>query len=202
MRLQPLLFLGSLACLPLLSGCPAAVVGTGATVATVAHDRRSAGAFVEDQEISTKVFSHIQKNPELKQYSAISTTSINRRVLLTGAAASKEIADQIVAFVKGQEGTREVINEIEIHPEYSAGIKGTLHDSYITSQAKLKLFNVKQPGFDPSRIKVVTYNGSIYLMGLVTETEGSAAAEAVRFVSNVKRVVKHFEYISQPLEQQ
>jgi osmotically-inducible protein OsmY len=201
MRLQPLLLLGSLTLAPLLSGCPAAVVGTGATVASVAHDRRSAGAFVEDQEISTRVFSFIQKDPELKQYSSISTTSINRRALLTGAAASKEIANQIADFVKHQDGVREVINEIEIHPEYSAGIKGTLHDSYITSQAKLKLFNVKQPGFDPSRIKVVTYNGSIYLMGLVTETEGSAAAEAVRFVANVNRVVKHFEYITQPLDQ-
>lgn len=201
MPLYPIVFLG-LVSLPMLVGCPAAVVGTGATVATVAHDRRSAGAFVEDQEVSGKVFSYIQKTPEIKQYSDISTTSINRRALLTGAAASKEIAEQIVAFVKGLDGVKEVINEIEIHPEYSAGIKGTLYDSYITSQAKLKLFNVKLPNFDPSRIKVVTYNGSLYLMGMVSEVEGSAAAEAVRFVANVKRVVKHFEYISQPLEQQ
>lgn len=200
MHPSPLLLSG-LVILPLLSGCPAAVVGTGATVATVAHDRRSAGAFVEDQEVSTKVFNHIQKNPELKQYCDVSTTSINRRALLTGAAASQDIANQLAGFTKGLDGVREVINEIEIHPEYSAGIKGTLGDSYITTQAKLKLFNVKQPGFDPSRIKVVTYNASIYLMGLVTETEGSSAAEAVRFVPNVKRVVKHFEYISQPLEQ-
>ena len=50
------LFLISLLLL-LLTGCAAAVIGAGAavgTTATVAHDRRTTGTFIEDQAIELK----------------------------------------------------------------------------------------------------------------------------------------------------
>lgn len=193
-RLSLLIF----ALLPLLQACAPAVITGGAAAVAVVHDRRSTGTVIEDKEISLRVFNHIQKNPELKKYSDVSTTSFNRRVLLTGAAASPAVSRQIVDYVKGLRNVREVINEIEVHPEYNGGIQGTLNDGFITSQAKLRLFNVKLPTFDPTRVDVTTYNGTIHLMGMVSQTEGSAAAEEVRYVKGAKRVVKHFEYISLP----
>jgi osmotically-inducible protein OsmY len=44
-------------------------------------------------------------------------------------------------------------------------------------------------------IKVVTENGVVYLMGLVTRTEGETAAQVASTTGGVKRVVKVFEYI-------
>jgi osmotically-inducible protein OsmY len=43
-------------------------------------------------------------------------------------------------------------------------------------------------------VKVVTENGVVYLMGLVTRKEGDAAAQVASATSGVKRVVKVFEY--------
>jgi osmotically-inducible protein OsmY len=57
------------------------------------------------------------------------------------------------------------------------------------------LLQVKIPGFDPTRVKVVTQRGIVYLMGIVTEAEGEAAADSIRRVNGVQRVVKLFRYI-------
>jgi osmotically-inducible protein OsmY len=182
--------------IPLVQGCATAVIGGGGTAVAVAHDRRSTGTVVEDQENSIKVFNYIQKNEELKKFSDISSTGFNRKLLLTGAAATPAIAAKVAHYAKGLPGVAAVINEIEIHPEYNGSVQGTVNDAYINTQVKLRMFKVKLADFDPTRVNVTTYNGSVYLMGLVTEAEGSAAAEEARYVSDVKRVVKHFEYIA------
>jgi hypothetical protein len=43
----------------------------------------------------------------------------------------------------------------------------------------------------------VTEAGTTYLMGLVTEREGSAATEIARTTKGVQKVVRVFEYISE-----
>ena len=45
-------------------------------------------------------------------------------------------------------------------------------------------------------VKVVTEMGVVYLMGLLTHAEASAAAEVASLTSGVTRVVKLFEYIN------
>ena len=50
-------------------------------------------------------------------------------------------------------------------------------------------------GFDPSRVKVTSENGTVFLMGLVYHQEADAAVDATRKVGGVQRVVKLFEYL-------
>ena len=44
------------------------------------------------------------------------------------------------------------------------------------------------------RTKVVTENGIVYLMGLMSRQEADAVTDAARQVGGVQRVVKLFEY--------
>ncbi len=88
---------------------------------------------------------------------------------------------------------KRVINEIEIGPKSS--IREDANDSWITSKGKLELFEIKLPGFDPTRVKITTQRGVVYLMGRVTQQEADATVEKIRFLRGVKRVVKIFEYI-------
>ncbi|MNE36012.1 outer membrane lipoprotein [compost metagenome] len=46
-----------------------------------------------------------------------------------------------------------------------------------------------------SRIKVITENGIVYLLGLVTRQEANSATAVVQGVSGVQKIVKLFEYI-------
>jgi len=42
-------------------------------------------------------------------------------------------------------------------------------------------------------IRVITENGEVFLMGLVTELEADKAVEIARHVNGVSRVIKAFE---------
>ena len=46
-----------------------------------------------------------------------------------------------------------------------------------------------------SRIKIVTENGIVYMLGLVTKQEAARATSLVQGVSGVQKIVKLFEYI-------
>ena len=53
---------------------------------------------------------------------------------------------------------------------------------------------VGETAFPAGRIKVVTENGIVYLMGLVTVQEGEWATAIVSNVSGMLGIVKVFEY--------
>ncbi len=178
-----------------LSGCGAVVVGGAVTGAAVAHDRRTTGTFVEDQEILLRAITMRQQDEELKQKANINIDVFNMQVLLTGQAENAEIVEAFRQRVATIARVRTVFNEVLIGAESTWG--EATGDAYLTSKVKVALFNVKLDGFDPTRVKVTSSLGSVYLMGLLTPTEADAVTEEVRFVSGVKRVVKLFEYLEE-----
>jgi osmotically-inducible protein OsmY len=176
-----------------LTGCATAVVGGIAAGTAVVHDRRTTGVVIDDQEIEFKAVQLKYDHPEISERSNISVTSYNLWVLLTGQAESQELVLKYADMVSRLPRVKKVFNHVAI------GAEGTFSEStsdvYLTSRAKLALFDVDLPNFDPTRVKVVTSQGTVFLMGLVTREEGQKASDAVRFVSGVKHVVKVFEYI-------
>jgi osmotically-inducible protein OsmY len=69
-------------------------------------------------------------------------------------------------------------------------------DSLITAKVKASLFSIKElPNFDPTRVKVVTENGIVYLMGILTHKEANAVTDMARQVGGVQKIVKLFEYL-------
>jgi osmotically-inducible protein OsmY len=69
-------------------------------------------------------------------------------------------------------------------------------DSLVTAKVKTELLGITDiEGFNGTRVKVVTENGTVYLMGLLTRKEADAVTEKARQVGGVQRVVKLFEYI-------
>ena len=190
--LIPLLALSTLAAIQ--QGCAPVVVGGAAATATIAHDRRTAGTILEDQSIELKAFDLISKDPELSKQAHINVTSYNMIVLLSGETPTEAMRARAEELVRGIEKVRRVYNELTVAAPSSMMTRSS--DSLITAQVKTSLFSIKDiPGFDPTRVKVVTENGTVYLMGLVRRVEGDAAAETARQVKGVQRVVKLFEYI-------
>lgn len=176
-----------------LSGCGAVVVGGALTTAKVAHDRRTTGTFIEDQEIFLRAVAIRNEDAELERLSNINVDVFNLQVLLTGQAENPEIVESYRQRVAAIPRVRQVFNEVVIGAE-STWSEATA-DAYLTTKVKLAMFDVDVPGFDPTRVKVTSAQGSVFLMGLVTVREADAATERARFVSGVKRVVKLFEYI-------
>lgn len=66
----------------------------------------------------------------------------------------------------------------------------------LTTKVKAALFQVKIDDFDPTRVKVITDQNVVYLMGLVRPNEADASANVASQVSGVRQVVTLFEYIN------
>ncbi len=66
----------------------------------------------------------------------------------------------------------------------------------LTTKVKTALFQVKIDDFDPTRVKVITDQNVVYLMGLVRPNEADASANVASQVSGVRQVVTLFEYIN------
>ena len=176
------------AALPALQGCvTAAAVGAG-TVALMVEDRRSTGTYVEDESIEWKVVARV--NSDFKS-AHVNGTSFNRRVLLTGQAPTEETKKAIEAAVKAIPEVAVVVNELAVGGHSSMSSRGS--DSIITSNVKTRM--VGNGKFSTNHVKVVTEDGVVYLMGMLTQAEGDAAVEIARSTAGVQRVVKAFEYV-------
>lgn len=176
-----------------LSGCTTLVVGGVIAGASVMHDRRTTGAYVDDKEILLKAISLRGENTAVSEQTNIDITVYNQRVLLTGQAENNTLAQQFAQQVATIPRVRHVFNEVKITEE-SSFVEDT-SDTYLTSKVKLALFDVNIETFDPTRVSVTSSLGTVYLMGLLSKTEAEAVTEKVRHLSGVKRVVVLFEYI-------
>ena len=177
---------------PVLGGCVPLLVGGVAVGAAAAHDRRDYTTFIDDQQIDFVATAALADEPGLKGRGRVSVTSYNYLVLLTGQVRSEAEVALAGGVVSRLPKVRKVVNEVTIGPDIDFARKS--EDVLLTSRAKLVLFKVEVPDFDPTRVTVVTENGVVYLLGLVSVAEGDAAVEQVRYVPGVVQVVKLFEY--------
>ncbi|PCH83797.1 MAG: BON domain-containing protein [Piscirickettsiaceae bacterium] len=176
----------------LLSGCAAVAVGGATTGVAIVHDRRTTGTVIDDQGIEFKSLYALYSDAGIRNNTHINVTSYNGIMLLTGEAPNEELRSRIVAKLSRIPKVRTVHNNISLAAPSSLLSRSS--DSLITSKAKVSLFNISSlKGFDPTRVKAVTENGVIYLMGIVSERESQAVINQVRRISGVQRVVKLFE---------
>lgn len=176
---------------PLLTGCVAAVATTALVGTDMATDRRTSGSYIEDQTIELKSVQAISDNDELDQSSNISITSFNRVVLLVGQAPNEKLRNTASEIVRKIDNVRKVHNEIRISAPGS--ILSSTNDTWITTKAKSLMLAEKN--FASGHIKIITENGEIFLMGLVSRAEADKAITIVRNIDGVERVVQAFEYI-------
>ncbi len=178
----------------LLNGCvPLVVVGGAAATASVVHDRRTTGAIVEDEAIELRVIDALSKDRELSKQSHINVTSYEKIVLLSGETPGEAFRTRAGEIARAQKEVRRVHNELVVAAPSSMMTRSS--DSLITSKVKTALFKVKAEGFDPSRVKVVTENGTVFLMGLLYRQEASAVTEQARQISGVQRIVTLYQYL-------
>lgn len=177
----------------LLQGCAAVLVGTAAvTGAVVASDPRTTGTVIDDKGIKLKAITRLGEDEELWSQSHLNVTSVNGIVLLTGETPTEELRMRAGDIVSRIDKVRQVHNEIAIGVPTTLGVRS--NDTWLTSKVKSSLIGTE--GVPGVHIKVVTENGTVFLMGLVTREEGDKATDVARRIQGVKRVIKLFEYQS------
>lgn len=175
-----------------VSGCVPLVLGGAAVGGTVvAIDRRSTGIQVEDESIELRVASAIREKAGNDGH--INVTSYNRQVLLTGEVPNEAYKQKAEEAAKASQNVKSVVNELGVMFNSSLSQRST--DTLITGKVKASIVDAKD--LSSNSIKVVTERNVVYLMGRVSERESKRAAEIARGVSNVQKVVRVFEVISE-----
>ena len=172
-----------------ISACVPVVIGGAAAGGAMAADRRTSGIYIEDENIELKAFKKMESN--LGEDAHVNVTSYNRNVLLTGEVPIADSKVKAENLLKEITNTRTITNELNVGPKSSLGSRSS--DSYITSKVKTKF--VTENKFPANYVKVVTENGVVYLLGIVSKAEAEAAVEIARNTDGVTKVVKVFEYM-------
>ncbi len=179
-----------------LSGCTAVVLGAGAAAggaSQVSGDRRTFGTMVDDSAIESVAKDEIEMIDEIGfDSSNIGTTSINGVLLVHGQTKSTIIQKNLEKTCLKIKGVKKVYNAVTLSDNVSFGQSSK--DSWITTKIKTKL--IGESNLSSNSIKVVTENSIVYLMGVVTKTDGSKAANIAANTDGVQKVVTLYEYVA------
>jgi osmotically-inducible protein OsmY len=154
---------------------------------------RSMGAVVDDNSIETVIKVNLNAADEQLKKAHINVVSFNGTVLLVGQVPSQDIKNLATRVARTSSSrVKEVYNELEV-----AGATTFLsrsNDAWLT--AKIKTLMLADAEVSGMRTKVVTENGVVYLMGLLTQEEANTAVNLVSNTKGVTKVVRAFEYIN------
>ena len=186
-RLVTLSLLLSLSLTGLLSGCGSIMASAGAGPIVEDPGERTFGQQMTDESIETKAKVNISAADQGYDEAHLTVVSFNGFVLLTGQVPSEALKALATDVVR-------IYNELEVGP--ATGIGTRSHDTWITTQVKSKLLaSSDTPG---TRVKVVTENSVVYLMGLLNEEEAERVSLVAAEVRSAGRVVQLFELIPAP----
>lgn len=173
---RSLAFLAALAFSLLLAGCGS----------------RSIGNKIDDQFIAPEVGATIARaHVDLTSpTSHIVVTSYNGVVLLAGQTPRSDLKAMAEQAARKVQGVSKLHNELQVLQPTS--VLARSNDSLLT--AKIKAQMVADASVPGSRIKVITENGIVYLLGIVSRQEANQATRLVQGVSGVQKIVRLFQY--------
>ena len=67
------------------------------------------------------------------------------------------------------------------------------NDALLTANVKTRMLSYND--VPASKVKVMTENGVVYLLGIITRAEANRATAVVQEVNGVQKIVRLFEYI-------
>lgn len=170
-----------------LQGC----LSLATSGASAIYSRHSWENNINDQFLFVRANQAIYFRTDDFEGTNINISVSKQRALLTGEvnhAWQRERAAEIVANVPG---IKKVYNHLEVTPLRSALIQA--QDAWLTTKIKSKLIFAND--VDGSKVKVVTENGKVYLMGELTQEEADAAKQIALNTNGVREVVPVFTYL-------
>lgn len=175
-----------------LQGCVGAVVvGTAAVATKTATDPRTTGTQVDDTTLEMRVSNAIAKDEQLQKDARIVTVAYQGQILLIGQTPNSELSAKAQSIIANVDGVTDIYNETRLGQP--VGVTRISQDTWITTKIRSKLLTSNQ--VKSTNIKVITENGEVFLLGVVTDAQAQAAANIASQTDGVQRVTTVFTQV-------
>lgn len=154
---------------------------------------RSLGNRIDDQFIAPDV-AHAIKDAHVDlstTTSRIVVTSYNGIVLVAGQTPRAELKELAGKAAESVPSAKKVHNELQVATPTSGLVRS--NDGLLTGNIKTRMLSYND--VPATKIKVVTENGTVYLLGIVSRAEANRATAVAQEVNGVQKIVRLFEYI-------
>ncbi len=174
-----------------LSGCGSLLASMETGPIEDSPFERTLARQLEDESIETKAIVNLRADDDGFDVAHLVIVSFNGYVLIAGQLEAERLRRRATDILRRIDGVRRIYNELEVGPP-TTGVTRS-NDTWITTKVKTRM--LASPSIEGGRVKVVTENGVVYLMGLVSRDEADRISHTVSGISGVKRVVRLFELV-------
>ncbi len=174
-----------------LSGCGSMLTTVKANPIEDDPGTRTWGEWVEDENIETKATVNIHNADPGLEDAHITVVSYGGYVLIVGQVADQRLKDLASEQVRNIRNVKRIYNELEVAGPTSAMTRTS--DAWITTKVKSNFLTASE--VEGYRVKVVTENGVVYLMGNLTQEEANRVSTRAADIGGVQRVVQIFRVI-------
>ncbi|MBY7732580.1 BON domain-containing protein [Vibrio splendidus] len=172
-----------------LSGCAGIFIAGAATTANLVTDTRTTKQIWNDNNIEFEVAAITNKQP-YRGNVRITASSYRGSVVLMGQAATDSERRAFESQAKEVTGVESIHNQVRVKEPLT--ISAISNDSWITTKVKSAL--LANSDLNGIKVKVITEDSEVFLLGLVSREHADIATEVARNVSGVKQVIRAFEY--------
>jgi osmotically-inducible protein OsmY len=175
----------------LLQGCVSAAISGVSNGAAAAYNHHNLQNTFNDQRNTMRVDRAIHwYNKEYKS-SNVQVSTFNNVLVLTGQVPSEALRNRLQEIARNASDVKEIFNLTTVSNPASSLTH--VSDSWITTKVKSQL--IAENEIDPSQIKVITEDGTVYLIGTVFPDQAIIATDIARSTAGVQNVVRVFSYL-------
>jgi len=188
MTLKPYVF-SVLLSVFMLQGCAGGLIVAAGTAVAVSNDERSISQLIKDDDLSESAIDAVIASKAYNDNIRINIIANNSYLLLIGQVDTQANSNIIENELNNVPGVVGVYNQLRVNQPI--GVVQKTKDSWLTAKVKSQL--TSHDKINPLKIKVVTENGEVFLIGQVTQEMSDFATEVTSNVEGVQQVIRVFE---------
>lgn len=173
-----------------LSGCAGVFIAGAATTANLVTDTRTTQEIWHDNNLEFEVAA-IGNKPPFRDQVRVTASSHLGTVVLMGQASSQQQLQQFEDKARAIDGVKVVHNQVRVKTPLT--VSEISADSWITTKVKSALLT--DSGLNGVKIKVITEDKEVFLLGYVSHQQAEIATNIARNISGVKQVFRAFQYV-------
>jgi len=154
---------------------------------------RSVGTKIDDRFLEGLIKRELSKKKSLLKGSNINVTVFDSRVLLTGQVPNRQVSElaEDISISLSEVNKENISNHVKVMGPIS--LISRSNDRWLTTKVRARLFSHKKA--NGSSLKVTCENGTVFLMGRVTQEKSELITGLVSEVFGVEKIVKVFTYL-------